>query len=116
MATVPSPEQCLALPPSLTEMHGQPRAELMALAYPSEDFVAEYKEVLKASGRSPWNLLSPSVFRDSEFPSRDGQSAPHTMGHMTLPGSTALLWLRSKCIILEMPFLTSTRELADKEQ
>lgn len=116
MATVPCPGQCLALPPSLTWMHRQPWAGLIALAYPREDFVAEHKVASKAAGRSPWNLPSPSAFRDSEFPSENGQTAPQTMGHMALPRSTALLWLRSKCIILEMPFLTSTRDLADKEQ
>lgn len=89
MATVPSPGQGLALPPSLTWVHRQPWADLTALAYPREDFVAEYKVALKATGRSPRDLLSPSAFRDSEFPSENGQTAPQTVGHDSPPFHSA---------------------------
>lgn len=99
MATVPSPGQC-HLPPPLTCMHRQPWAQLTALPYPSEDFPAGHKAASKATGRSPWNLPSPSAFRESEFPSKNGQRAPQTTGHTTLPipqqccgsGANASLW------------------------
>lgn len=97
--TVPSPGQCLA--PALTEPRARaPWAELTALAYPSEDFAAEYGVASKAVGRSPWYLLSPTAFGGSEFASENGQTAPQTVGHRTPPvpqpcsgsGANASFW------------------------
>lgn len=77
-----------------------PWAELTALAYPSEDFAAEYDVASKAVGRSPWNLLFPSAFGGSEFANENKQTAPQTMGHRTPPvpqpcsgsGANASFW------------------------
>lgn len=101
----PSPAQDSAI---LTALHAH------TLASPREDLAAQSKIAWKAAGGTPWNLLSPSAFRDSEFPGENGQSAPQTEGHTALPCPTALLRLRSTGTVLEMPFVTSTRGPADK--